>query len=72
MKINIRVTPNSSKNRIVDGDPIRVYVTTVPEDGRANRAVAELLAKHYGVPKSRIKIIRGDTGRDKLIEIEEL
>jgi uncharacterized protein YggU (UPF0235/DUF167 family) len=44
-------------------------VTTVPEGGKANAAVLKLLAKALGVPKSRLAIVQGETGRDKVIEI---
>ncbi|GHS97010.1 UPF0235 protein [Bacteroidia bacterium] len=47
----------------------RVYVTAAPADGAANRAVIKLLAEHLGVAKSKIRIIRGETSRDKLMEI---
>ena len=48
---------------------IRVYVTTVPEDGKANAAVTKLLAKALGLPKSALLLIRGQTGRDKTFRI---
>lgn len=72
----IRVTPKASVNRIKvetlaeDVLLVRVYVTTVPEDGKANAAVLKLLAKELGVSKSRLSILRGQTGRNKLIKIE--
>jgi uncharacterized protein len=65
------VTPKASSNRIkLDGGDIRVYVTCVPEDGKATAAVIKLLSKAIGVPKSRLKLRRGATSRYKLFEIE--
>ena len=52
-----------------EGAVLRVYVTTVPEGGKANAAVLKLLAKALGVPKSRLRIVQGETGRDKVVEI---
>lgn len=73
-RIALRVTPKASRNAVVPaeaaGDPLRVYVTTAPEGGKANAAVLKLLAKALGVPKSRLRIVQGETGRDKLIEID--
>ncbi|EEX12885.1 conserved hypothetical protein [Citreicella sp. SE45] len=67
----LRVTPRASRNEIrEDGDQLRVLVTTVPEDGKANAAVAKLLAKALGVPKSRLTLIQGATSRDKVFRIE--
>ncbi len=70
-EIAIRVTPKASRDRIlVEGDEIRVYVTTVPEDGKANAAVQKLLAKALGVPKTRLVLVRGATSRDKVFRID--
>ncbi len=69
-EIAVRVTPKASRDRIlVEDDAIRVYVTTVPEDGKANKAVVKLLAKALGVPKTRLDLIRGATSRDKVFRI---
>jgi hypothetical protein len=70
--LNIKVTPKSSSNRIGKLDTsnrLKVYVTAVPENGKANEAVIALLAKHWGLSKSQIRIIRGATDSHKLIEI---
>lgn len=69
-EIAVRVTPKASRDRIlVEDDTIRVYVTTVPEDGKANKAVVKLLSKALGVPKTRLDLIRGATSRDKVFRI---
>ena len=69
-EIAVRVTPKASRDRIlVEDDTIRVYVTTVPEDGKANKAVVKLLSKALGVPKTRLDLIRGATTRDKVFRI---
>lgn len=71
-EIAVRVTPNASRNAIVTaGEAIRVYVTTVPEGGKANVSVVKLLARSLGVPKSRLELIRGATARDKVFRIAE-
>lgn len=72
-RLRLRVTPRSSRNAVqlpdgADG-PLRVHVTTVPEAGKANAAVLKLLAKALGLPKSRLTIVQGETGRDKVVEI---
>ena len=70
-QIALRVTPKASRNRITgEADQIRVDVTTVPEDGKANAAVQKLLAKALGLPKTRLRLIRGQTSRDKVFEVE--
>ncbi|ABL70266.1 MULTISPECIES: DUF167 domain-containing protein [Paracoccus] len=70
-EIAVRVTPRASRNAVIlDGEAIRVTVTTVPEDGKANAAVVKLLAKALGVAKSRLVLVRGATARDKLFRID--
>lgn len=71
-RLPVRVIPRASRNAVaVDDDgTIRVHVTVVPEGGKANAAVVKLLSKALGVPKSRLTLVRGETARDKLFQIE--
>lgn len=67
----VRVTPKASRDRITDGpEGWRVYVTTVPEDGKANAAVQKLLAKALGVAKTRLVLTQGATSRDKVFRLD--
>jgi hypothetical protein len=69
-EIAVRVTPKAARNAVVAEDgAIRVYVTTVPEDGKATATVVKLLAKALGVPKSRLDLVRGATARDKVFRV---
>lgn len=71
-EIAVRVTPKAAANRVVpDGDILRIYVTVVPENGRANREVTKLLARELGVPKSSLTLIRGQTARDKVFRLDQ-
>lgn len=70
-EIAVRVTPRASRNAVlVDGEMLRVTVTVVPEDGKANAAVIKLLAKALGIAKSRLVLIRGATSRGKVFRVE--
>ncbi|MBQ4070484.1 MAG: DUF167 domain-containing protein [Alphaproteobacteria bacterium] len=71
MRINVRVIPRAKLNRVEvqpDGT-LRVHTTTAPTDGKATNDVIKMLAEHYGVPKTSIKLVRGATSRDKVFEI---
>lgn len=69
-EIAVRVTPRASRNAVVaDERGIRVKVTAVPENGKANRAVQKVLAKALGVAKTELLLIRGATSRDKVFRI---
>ena len=68
---NIRVTPHAKQNKVVESEGVlRVYTTVAPEKGRANSAVIELLSDYFNVPKTRIKIQKGLTGRDKVVFVD--
>ena len=69
---NVHVTPHAKQNKIVKSDDgvLRVYTNVAPENGRANAAVVEIVSEYLQIPKSRLKIIRGLTGRDKVITID--
>ena len=70
-EIAVRVTPKAARNRVALADGVlRVYVTTVPEGGKANAAVQKLLAKALGVAKTRLVLVRGQTARDKVFRLE--
>jgi len=71
VKIQVKVITNAKNNSIEEKDEILIVrVTKVPEKGKANEAVIKLLAKHFKVAKSEVKIVRGLTGRNKVVEID--
>ena len=68
--VTVRVQPGASRNEIAERDgQLVVRVTAQPADGKANKAVVKLLAKHFGVPPTSIEIVRGHTRRDKLVRV---
>jgi len=74
--LHLRVTPKASSNRIkyeeqTDGSTvIRVYVTCVPEDGKANDVVIKLLSKEFSLSKSTFVLKRGHKNRDKIVMVQ--
>ena len=72
--IKVKILPKSSRNQIVgrEGDHFKVKVTAPPIEGRANKALIDLLAKKLAIPKSHIEIISGKHSKLKSIRIEGL
>jgi uncharacterized protein (TIGR00251 family) len=71
----LRVTPRASQNKIVGllGDgTIKVHIAAPPADDDANKELVAFLADVLGVPKSRVEIVAGNTGRDKLISVLDM
>lgn len=74
--LNIRLTPSAKKAGIngffeMDGTfYLKVSVTAIPEESKANKALVALLAKQLKVPKSVIEIVQGQTSRNKVLRID--
>lgn len=73
MKIEVKVIPAAKKNFLKqDAGVFKVYLTSPAVEGKANKALIEFLSEHYGVPKSRIEIIKGLKSRHKIININDI
>lgn len=72
-RIAVRVQPGARERGLVgwmaDG-VLKIKVSEPPEDGRANRAVAELMAAALGVRAAAVTVVRGHGSRSKVIEVE--
>jgi hypothetical protein len=68
----VRVTPRASRNEIaelLDDGTIKVRLAAPPSDNEANAALIEFLSEILGIPTSRLDIVAGVSGRDKLISV---
>ncbi len=73
--IAVRITPRASKNEIVEvqtDGTVKIHVTSPAEDGKANDELLVFLADVLRVPKTRIDIVAGASGRDKLIAVVDM
>jgi len=73
MIINVCIKPNSTKGPLLkfqSDDSITIYIREIAADGKANKAAINLLSKHFKISKTKIKILRGNASRHKLIEID--
>ncbi len=70
--VEVKVQPKARRLAVLgtgtDGR-LRIAVTAAPEDGKANRAVIDVLAKSLGVPARTIEVIAGATSREKTLRI---
>ena len=73
----VRLTPNGGRDAVerVETDAagerfLKARVRAVPEDGKANKALIELVARHFGIAKSAVRLISGETSRKKILRIE--
>ncbi len=71
----IRVTPRSSANQvdeILDNGSVRVRLTASGNDHEINRALISFLGDVLNIPTSKIEIVAGESGYDKLISILDI
>jgi len=72
MKIQVKVKPNSKTEELGrEGDSFILKVKEPAREGRANQAVIKLLAEHFSVSKSQVRILSGFKSRNKVIEVAE-
>ena len=73
MTLRVKVIPRSAKTEIVgemaDGT-LKVKIAAPPEQGRANDALCEFLAAHFGVRRGGVTIISGHSAARKLVRVE--
>lgn len=70
--ISVRLTSKASRNAvagIMENGTVKVYVTAAPTNGEDNEALIKLLADILSVPESKVEIVAGNTGRDKILSV---
>lgn len=73
MMIKIRAVPRAKKERVeVFGDGLKIYFSEPAIEGKANKKIIDILAKHYNAKKRDVVIIKGQKQRDKVVQISEV
>lgn len=72
MRISVHVTPKSVRDEVAGwrGGELSLRVASAPEAGKANAAACTLVAESLHVPKSAVRVVRGQTARHKQLEID--
>jgi uncharacterized protein (TIGR00251 family) len=73
-RIELTVSPGAARSELVGrhGGGWRARVAAPPERGRANRALVGLLAEALGLPRDRVAVVAGRSGRRKVVEVAGL
>lgn len=71
MRISVKVKPRARVEKVekISENEFVLQVKAPPLEGRANREAIELLSGYFHIPKSRIKIVKGNKSRNKIMEI---
>ena len=68
--IEVKIFPNSKQNKVEkEGDIYRVHVRAPAVEGKANKALLDMLAEYLQVKKNHLEIVRGEKARNKWIRI---
>ncbi|MFI3301366.1 MAG: DUF167 domain-containing protein [Candidatus Gastranaerophilales bacterium] len=66
--LKLKISPNASKNEFIKTpDGLKLKITALPIEGKANKFVIEFLSKYFKIPKSYIEILKGETSKEKTI-----
>ena len=68
----LRITPRAGQNKVVDilnDGTVKVHLTTGSSDTKTNEILLEFLAEKLKVAKTRLEIVAGADGRDKLVSV---
>ena len=70
-RLRVRVAPGARTAAVVGrhGEAWKLRVAAPPADGKANEAVLRLLAETLAVPRARVALVSGHSGRDKVVEL---
>lgn len=70
--LEVHVQPRASRNELVglQGDSLKVRLTSPPVEGAANKLCREFIAKLLGIAKSRVTLVSGEKSRHKRLLIE--
>jgi hypothetical protein len=71
-RLRVRVQPGAKASQVLGmaNGMLRVRIAAPPVEGRANRALEELLAERLDMPQSQVCVVRGAASRSKLVELE--
>lgn len=71
VRLHLFIQPKSSKNEIIGphNGLLKIKITAPPIDGRANEGLVEFLSDYFDIPKRDISILRGESGRNKTVEL---
>jgi uncharacterized protein len=70
--MSVRLTPRAARERMIPGPDggFVAHVTAPPVEGAANDALCRLVAKAAGVAPSRVSVVRGHRGRQKVVRVD--
>ena len=74
VRVTVRAQPRAARTEVTGehGDAIRIRIAAPPVDGAANRELLSFIARRVGVAPSALRLIGGGSGRNKVVEIDDV
>lgn len=69
VKVHVKTGSKQSGIENIEGEQIKIRVTSQPHKGMANRELLEILSEFLSIPKSRLEILKGISSKQKIIKI---
>ncbi|MCA0978949.1 DUF167 domain-containing protein [Qipengyuania flava] len=70
-RLRIKATPGARQDAMkIEQGQLIIKTRAKPQDGAANRALCEMIARGFGIARSRCHLLRGDTAREKTFRLE--
>lgn len=70
--LSVKAVPGARRDEVAGllGDRLKVRVSQPPEDGKANAAICELLARELGVKRGAVSVVRGVASPEKVVRVQ--
>ena len=70
--LEIHAQPGAKRTEVagVHGNALKIRLAALAVEGKANAALIAYLARAFGVPQRAVSLLRGETGRRKLVRID--
>jgi len=71
MRVYVKAKPMAYEEKVekIDDTHFVVHVKEPPQNGLANKGIAKVLAEYFQVAQSRVRVVKGYTSKQKIIEI---
>ena len=69
--LSVYLQPNAKKDEFVGeyGDSLKIRITALPVENKANKHLIKFLAKSFAVSVSQVKLVSGEKARRKRVKI---
>ena len=71
--IAVHAQPGAKKSEIsgLHGERLKIRIAAPPVEGRANEALIAFLSERLALPRAKVRVMKGQQGRTKLIEVAD-